>query len=87
VYRVLQCHEDELTQMVSTMSDGWKFEQVNLHETHIKLNYSMSRMVSDEYVIRQDSPYPVTVFVYCKTERLSLVLIVKYVNLYAFLFR
>lgn len=28
MYRVLQCHENELTQLVSTMSDGWKFEQV-----------------------------------------------------------
>ncbi|RWS25502.1 BTB/POZ domain-containing protein KCTD5-like protein [Leptotrombidium deliense] len=36
VYRVLQCKEDELTQMVSTMSDGWKFEQL----INIGSNYS-----------------------------------------------
>lgn len=28
VYRVIQCQENELTQMVSTMSDDWNFEQL-----------------------------------------------------------
>nr|KAF6368813.1 potassium channel tetramerization domain containing 17 [Myotis myotis] len=38
VYRVLQCQEEELTQMVSTMSDGWRFEQlVNIGSSY---NYS-----------------------------------------------
>jgi len=38
VYRVIQCHEEELTQMVSTMSDGWKFEQ--LINTGSSYNYN-----------------------------------------------
>ncbi|XP_075248912.1 uncharacterized protein LOC142341668 [Convolutriloba macropyga] len=28
VYRILQCKEKELTQTVSTLTDGWKFEQL-----------------------------------------------------------
>lgn len=29
VFRVLQIHEDELAPMISTLSDGWQFEQVH----------------------------------------------------------
>jgi hypothetical protein len=28
VYRVIQCQEKEVTQLMSSLSDGWKFEQV-----------------------------------------------------------
>ncbi|EGT54807.1 hypothetical protein CAEBREN_29818 [Caenorhabditis brenneri] len=36
VYRVLQCHEEELANVVSAMSDGWKIVQV----VPITSNYS-----------------------------------------------
>ena len=29
VYRVLHCQEGELTQMLTTLSDGWKMTQVS----------------------------------------------------------
>ena len=28
VYRVIQCKEKEVTQLMSSLTDGWKFEQV-----------------------------------------------------------
>lgn len=31
VYRVLHCQEGELTQMLSTLGDGWKMTQVTSH--------------------------------------------------------
>jgi hypothetical protein len=40
---VLQCSEEELTRLVSTMSDGWKFEQVG--------NFFMLRNILTNFVI------------------------------------
>jgi len=34
--------------MVSTMSDGWKFEQVNVYEKHVKLKCNHIMTVSEE---------------------------------------
>ena len=51
MYRVLQCHENELTQLVSTMSDGWKFEQVRLDfgsKCH-QLNSEVHGYIYDHY--------------------------------------
>ena len=52
VYRVIQCHEDELTQMVSTMSDGWKFEQV-LNEERFLFMHSKEILIP---IVKKDFP-------------------------------
>lgn len=59
VYRVLQCHEDELTHLVSTMSDGWKFEQlINIGSSYNYGNQDHSEflcVVSREYQLGSSS--------------------------------
>ncbi|XP_072028150.1 BTB/POZ domain-containing protein KCTD5-like [Amphiura filiformis] len=46
VYRVLQCQEEELTQMVSTMSDGWRFEQlINIGSSYTYGNEDQSEFL------------------------------------------
>ena len=43
VYRVLHCQEGELTQMLSTLSDGWKMTQVykRIGKLQNKISYSI----------------------------------------------
>jgi len=54
VYRVLQCHEDELTNVVSAISDGWKFEQL----VSISSSYQYSGEDQSEYLCVVSREYP-----------------------------
>ncbi|TMS37136.1 hypothetical protein L596_004132 [Steinernema carpocapsae] len=60
VYRVLQCHEDELTNVISAMSDGWKFEQlipIGSYSTDMQAEYLY--VVSRECQEAQSASAPV----------------------------
>jgi len=63
VYRVLQCHEEELTQMVSTMSDGWKFEQL----INVGSNYQYGSEDHAEFLCVVSREFPHT----ASTEKVS----------------
>ncbi|KAF7629291.1 START domain-containing protein [Meloidogyne graminicola] len=56
VYRVLQCHEDELTNVISAMSDGWKFEQL----VPISQSSHPSESGQPEYLCVVSREYPVS---------------------------
>uniref|UniRef100_A0A8C2F2J3 Potassium channel tetramerization domain containing 17 n=1 Tax=Cyprinus carpio TaxID=7962 RepID=A0A8C2F2J3_CYPCA len=68
VYRVLQCQEEELTQMVSTMSDGWKFEQM----VNIGSSYSYGTEDQAEFLcvvskeLHTSGTHIVYIFYFCK---------------------
>ncbi|XP_065897942.1 BTB/POZ domain-containing protein KCTD5-like [Dysidea avara] len=47
VYRVLHCQEGELTQMLSTLSDGWKMNQL----VNIGSQYSYSSSDQSEFLV------------------------------------
>ncbi|KAL5276211.1 KCTD5 family protein [Megaselia abdita] len=57
VYRVLQCQENEVTQMVSTMSDGWRFEQlINIGS---QFSYNSDETAEFLCVVSKECPNPV----------------------------
>ena len=66
VYRVIQCHENELTNLVSTLSDGWKYEQlINIgsqyqysSEDHAEFLCVVSREVGPDKPLRNAENEP-----------------------------
>ncbi|XP_067927823.1 BTB/POZ domain-containing protein KCTD5-like [Watersipora subatra] len=54
VYRVLQCSEEELTHVVSSLSDGWRFEQL----INIGSSYSYGGPDHAEYLCIVSRGYP-----------------------------
>ncbi|CAG5130328.1 unnamed protein product [Candidula unifasciata] len=54
VYRVMQCSGQELTQMVSTIPDGWKFEQLLNIGSHY--NYGTEDHAEFLFVVSKECP-------------------------------
>ncbi|KAI8797587.1 BTB/POZ domain-containing protein KCTD5 [Biomphalaria glabrata] len=54
VYRVMQCSGQELTQMVSTIPDGWKFEQLLNIGSHY--NYGSEDHAEFLFVVSKECP-------------------------------
>ena len=53
VYRVIQFKEIEITQMMSTMSDGWKFEQI----VNVGSHYNYANDDHSEYLLIVSKEY------------------------------
>ena len=53
VYRVIQFKESEITQMMSTMSDGWKFEQI----VNVGSHYNYTNEDHSEYLLIVSKEY------------------------------
>ncbi|KAK0043409.1 BTB/POZ domain-containing protein KCTD5 [Biomphalaria pfeifferi] len=54
VYRVMQCSGQELTQMVSTIPDGWKFEQLLNIGSHY--NYGSEDHAEFLFIVSKECP-------------------------------
>ncbi|XP_050722415.1 BTB/POZ domain-containing protein KCTD5-like [Eriocheir sinensis] len=65
MYRVLQCHENEVAQLVSTMSDGWKFEQL----INIGSQYSYGSEDHTEFLCVVSREYSTSGSNQCATDR------------------